>query len=76
MADRTWHHKAKEIMAAYSLEAYRAANIMKNGKARKRHVPYSVPEICVALAACLDRDDEHEAKRLFEVERLGAWTLI
>jgi hypothetical protein len=73
---RTWHDKAKEIIARHSLESYRQANILPNGQKRKRHVPYSIPEIATSLVNALNTNDEHEAKRLFEVERLGAWSLI
>ena len=73
---KTWHDKAKEIIGRYSLESYRQANVLPNGQKRKRHVPYSVPEIATALAAALSADDELEAKRLFEVERTGLWSLL
>ena len=73
---KTWHDKAKEIIGRYSLESYRRANVLPNGQKRKRHVPYSVPEIATALVAALSADDELEAKRLFEVERTGLWSLL
>jgi hypothetical protein len=73
---KTWHHKAQEIIDAHCRAAWRQANIKPNGTTRRRHVPYRVPDIAAALVECLNRDDEHEAKRLFEVARLGAWTLI
>ena len=76
LAAQPWHRKTEEIIARYSLESYRQANILPNGRARRHHVPYHVPEIARALVECLNRNDEHEAKRLFQVERLGAWTLI
>jgi len=72
----TWHNKAHEIIARHSLQSYQQANILPNGKARKRHVPYSIPEIATAMVAALNSDNEHEAKRLFQVEAVGAWTLI
>lgn len=74
--ERTWRHKAQEIIGRYCLASYKQANTLPNGRTRKRHVPYSVPEIAAALILTLDINDEAEAKRLFEVERIGAWTLI
>ena len=71
-----WHDKANRLIAQYCLASYRQANILSNGATRKRHVPYSVPEIAQALVAALGANDEHEAKRLFHVESLGAWSLI
>lgn len=73
---KTWRHKAEEIIASYCLESYQQSNYTKNGKKRFHHVPYSVPEIAQALIKALDKNDEHEAKRLFEVERLGLWSMI
>ncbi len=67
-----WRQKARDIIAAESLAAYRAANTPK----RKRHVPYRLPAIVDALVAALGQDDEHEAKRLFIVHATGAETLI
>lgn len=74
--ERTWRHKAEDIIAAHCKASYIACNQKPDGKMRRRHVPYSVPEIAKALVAALGRDDEHEAKRLFQVERMGSWTLI
>ena len=71
-----WQNKARNLIAAYSAESYRAANFLPNGSKRKRHVPYSIPEIATALVKALDYDDEHEAKRLFLIEAAGAWSLI
>lgn len=72
--------KAREIIARYALEAYREANTTKRGTRRKRHRPYTVPAIAEALTAALsiadEREREHEIKRLFEIERMGAWSLI
>ena len=72
----TWRDKARDIIARVCRESYRQANIMPNGKKRRNHVPYSIPEIATALIAALDADDEYEAKRLFIVEATGALTLI
>lgn len=72
----TWRHKAQRLIAQYSLASYREANVLPNGRKRRRHVPYSIPEIARALVAALNRDDELEAKRLFMVEATGAWSLV
>jgi hypothetical protein len=71
-----WQNKAKDIIAKHARTAYLQANQLPNGKIRKNHVSYSVPEICEALIDALNKDDEHEAKRLFQVDEMGAWTLI
>lgn len=72
----TWHDKAKEMIGRYSLDSYRQANALPNGQKRRRHVPYNIPEIATALIGALDRNDEHEAKRLFQVAATGSWSLI
>ena len=73
---KTWHDKAKRVIAEYSLQSYRQANILPNGRKRRSHVPYSIPDIARALIDALNKDDEHEAKRLFLVESTGSWSLI
>ena len=75
-AGRTWRNKAEGIISRYSLESYRQANILQNGQKRKRHVPYSIPEIATALVEALAHDDKREAKRLFQVEASGSWSMI
>lgn len=74
--ERTWRHKAHEIIASHCKASYMACNKKPDGTMRRRHVPYPVPGIAKALVEALNRDDEHEAKRLFQVERTGSWTLI
>lgn len=68
----SWHDKAKQIIAEECRAAWRAAN----PPGRKRHKPYRVPEIADALIAALNKNDEHEAKRLFVIHRTGALSLI
>lgn len=70
-----WREKAKRIIGDECMTSYRSANINKGVK-RKRHVPYSVPKIASALIAALDKDDEHEVKRLFIIHSTGALSLI
>lgn len=55
----TWKDKANRIIAALSLEAYKAKNLGK-----KKHEPYTIPETASALIDCLNRDDERAAKSL------------
>ena len=78
--DEPWIAKAREIAARYSHEAWRQANFDKTGKRYKRRRPYAVPAIAEALVKAIGLPDrtarEHECKRLFEVERLGAWSMI
>jgi hypothetical protein len=76
MQTDTWRDKANELIATYCAHSYREANFLPTGRKRKRHIAYSVPEIAAALVAALRANDEHEAKRLFEIERLGAWSMI
>lgn len=86
-----WERKAHELVARYCREAYLRANTPKRAVRRllardsrvrlvKKHRPYTVPAIANALVAALgiheDVAREREIKRLFEVERQGAWSLI
>jgi hypothetical protein len=72
----SWQDKAKQLVAEHSMQAYKQANFLANGKRRARHVPYSLPEIATALIKCMNGDDEVEAKRLFVVNSLGTWSLV
>ena len=78
---QTWEEKAHRIIAAYCRTSYLQTNPppTKPGTC-KRHRPYHVPSIAHALVSALaihdEHEREHECKRLFEVERLGAWSLI
>lgn len=83
-----WEQKAHRIIGQYCRESYLAANpyapggrLRHRSAGRKRkHVPYATPEIARALVQALGNHDhrarEEECKRLFEIERLGAWSLI
>ena len=62
---RGWRDKAHEIIAALCRASYEASNRLPNGKLRKRHVPYSVPDTARALFAALGADDEETAKAIF-----------
>lgn len=69
--DNAWRQKAQAIISLECARAYTAAN-----KGKKRHVPYRVPEIAEALIKALDKNDEHEVKRLFHIYHTGALSLI
>jgi hypothetical protein len=73
---RTWHDAVKAVIAEQCAEAYRMTNTTRDGKYRRRHVPYSVPPLAQAMVRALDRDDEHEGKRLLLLYRTGALSLI
>lgn len=88
---KAWEQKAHDIIARYCRESWLRANIPQK-EVRKllrgepavllvdKHRPYTVPAIAAALVKALaihdDRAREHEVKRLFEIERSGAWSLI
>ena len=74
--DKAWHDKAARIVRKHAEASWRAANVLPNGRTRKRHVPYTLPAICEALIAAMYKDDEYEAKRLFIIDEIGAYTLI
>lgn len=71
-----WRNKAQRIVADECLASWRQANVTQDGRVRRKHVPYSVPALSQALIEALGNDDEHECKRLFYVQSLGAETLI
>jgi hypothetical protein len=66
-----WETKAHELVASYALASW---------KQNKKRAGYRLPAIANALVKALGMHDakerEHEIKRLCEVERLGAWTLV
>lgn len=68
------------MIARYCRDAWRQTNTQRDGTRYQRHRPYAIPEIAAALVSALgihdDEAREHEIKRLFELERTGAWTLI
>lgn len=61
-----WRDKAERLIGTLSQQAYHDANAPKHGRLwRKRHVPYSVPQLAKDLVECLNTNDEHRAKALF-----------
>lgn len=60
-----WREKAHRIIAALCRDSYEHANRLPDGRLRKRHVPYSVPETARRLVAALGADDEELAKSIF-----------
>ena len=75
-ATNGWRDKAQRLIGEHCAGAYRQANLLPNGRKRKRHVPYSVPPVAAALVAALGADDEYEAKRIFIIESTGAHSLL
>lgn len=73
---KTWHDAVKAVIAEECAAAYRMANTTRDGRKRRTHVPYNVPEIARAMIEALDREDEHEGKRLLLIWRTGALSLI
>jgi hypothetical protein len=73
---QTWHHALKRAIGEQCTQAYRQANIKSDGTTRRKHVPYPVPDLARAMINALDRDDEHEAKRLLLIYRTGALSLV
>lgn len=86
-----WERKAHETIARYCRESWLRANTPNAATMKllqddpsvrlyKKHRPYAVPAIADALVKALaihdSRAREHEVKRLFEIERSGAWSLI
>jgi hypothetical protein len=66
-----WHDKVKESIAAQCEQA----RLQARGN-RKRHVPYSVPELARAMVQALNEDNETEGKRLLLIYRTGALSLV
>ena len=60
-----WRNKAHKIINNLCRESYLKSNLLPNGKLRKKHVPYAVPEAAEELIKCLNNNDEKRAKSLF-----------
>jgi hypothetical protein len=60
-----WEIKAHAIVAALSFQAWRAANVKADGRRRKRHVPYTIPDVAARLVKALGEGDEETAKAIF-----------
>jgi hypothetical protein len=65
MPTTTWQGKANKIIAELCTESYRQANMLGDGRLRKKHVPYRVPRVAEELVACLKTGDEMTAKAIF-----------
>jgi hypothetical protein len=65
----TWEDKAHRLIAKMAMQAYEQSNRLSNGRLRKKHVPYSLPEMAHQLVAILGDHDrasaELHAKQLF-----------
>jgi hypothetical protein len=62
-----WRAKAHKIIAAECLASY----LQSNTPRRKRHRPYAVPALAAMLVDCLNRNDEHAAKAIYQRIALG-----
>lgn len=60
----SWHTKAHSYVAELSQQAWEKANRLPNGRLRKRHVPYRIPDEAAALVDFMGRNDEEGAKAL------------
>ena len=60
-----WRGKCHRIIHTECKRSYEQANRLKSGKLRKRHRPYSVPEIAQDMIHFLDTNDERGAKAMF-----------
>lgn len=67
-----WQDAVKRSIEAQAKVAFKKAN----PSPRKTFVPYVMPEIAIAMTECLNRDDEHEAKRLLSLYRRGCVSLL
>lgn len=63
--DDAWRAKAHHLIGALSRASWESANRMPNGRLRKKHVPYSIPEVAQRLIKALDENDEETAKSIF-----------
>jgi len=59
-----WRKKVNERIYELSKESYEQNNRLKNGRLRKKYVPYSVPPVSQELVKCLGQDDEERAKAI------------
>ena len=57
-----WEKKAHKIIAALSRAAWLKANQLPNGRLRKKHVPYTIPEVAEKLVEILGMHDRKEAE--------------
>lgn len=71
-----WYRTAERLDNDICLDAFEKANRLPNGRLRKRHVPYSVPEYRQALRDAYQSMDELETKRIMMLIRSGCVSLI
>ena len=62
---KPWKNKVHRIISKLSMKAYHEANTLKNGRIRKKHKSYTVPQIVDELIECLNNNDEQRAKSIF-----------
>ncbi len=68
-----WKVKANMVIAGMCLASYRTANVRKDGRVRKKHVPYAVPVDARILVDCLGDPENGEvrAKGVFQRHAFG-----
>lgn len=71
-----WQLAARRMVAEACREEWRKANVRKNGRARRKHVPYRVPEWCESLLKAVETEHETEAKRIMLCVREGSFSLV
>ena len=59
----TWRDKAHRVIQAECRREYDRKN-----KGKKKHTPYTVPELAEKLISCLRDNDEERAKSIFLYE--------
>lgn len=62
----TWQDKAHRLIGEMARSAYEKANRLPDGRFRKKHISYSLPEDAHRLVRFLGADDETGAKALFQ----------
>jgi len=62
---KTWQDKAHSIIFAECQREYLRVNRLSNGTMRKKHVPYSSPELADTLRDCINNNNEEMAKSIF-----------
>jgi len=61
----TWQDKAHRIIHQLCVESYLQANELPNGRLRRCHVPYAIPEEAQQIIEWLNTDNEIAAKFYF-----------
>lgn len=68
--ERTWRHKAEQVIFTIAFREWEKVNRLPNGRIRKKHKKYTLPDECHALVEALGRNDEQTAKEVMELMRI------